>query len=78
MKIVSTSNPAALGARWTEDTIEYELAVPRGTESVWFGSKGESGKWNTTPVTNPERFGPTPTNDREMRAFASAFIGGGL
>jgi len=77
MKLVNSSNPVALGVDWTDDETgtQYELCVPRGTDSVWFGMRSaDVSEWSTVPVTNPERFGRVPRTVREMIKYAQVFI----
>ena len=77
MKLVNTSNPVALGVDWTdpETGTQYELCVPRGTDSVWFGMRSaDVSEWSQTPIVNPERFGRVPRTVREMIEYAQVFI----
>lgn len=49
----NVSNPAAVGY----ESDDGRAQVVQIGDRVFFGLKGPDGKWSTTGVSNPERFG---------------------
>ena len=83
IRFVNSSNPAALGVRWRcegdDDDLQIELAVSRpGGEQVMFAMRHSGGGWSRTSlVVHPERFGPIPTTQAQLLAYAQAFAAAG-
>ena len=72
-KVTEIANPAAVAWRWTNDEFEHEITWIRGSGGLLFGTKGLDGRWNSTPITNPERFGFDGTLSSARRA-AERFV----
>lgn len=61
MKYINASNPAAFAVEWVaESGNRFQLVNSRGTASLMFGAyKADEGRWVSTPVVDPARFGLT-------------------
>lgn len=75
-KLVELAMPAAIGWRWSttgfDGVYEHEITWIRGTHSLRYGVKGPAGRWVSTAIERPERFGFDGTRNG-ARAAARAF-----
>ena len=78
-KLSEVSNPAAVGWRWSnsyegfDGSYEHEITWICGTHSLSYGTKAPNvGRWVSSPIVNPERFGFDGTL-KGARTAAQAF-----
>jgi hypothetical protein len=76
IKLMNVSNPAAFGVEWTNEGNRFQLVNSRGTASLMFGMQHEDGRWMSTGVVDPERFGMSgpPKNFRAFLAIAESYV----
>jgi hypothetical protein len=71
----NVSNPAAFGVQWSTNANQYTLVNPRGITALWFGVHRD-GRWITTDVIDPSRFGLTtpPTTYRDFMTIVKSYV----
>lgn len=62
-------------ATWTGETGTGYQLVTLGDSGVLFGAQAANGKWITTPVTDPSRFGSFDTL-KAFKAWVNQFVTG--
>lgn len=72
---VQTMPTGGYTANWTGETGTGYQLVTLGDSGVLFGAQAPDGKWITTPVTDPSRFGQFDTL-KAFKAWVDQFVTG--